>query len=69
MRAVWVVQDRESGLFLRPFRGDVGTTRRLSLAGRFDTPDEAVEASDYHLDGFGEVIGFFEDEKAGADRG
>lgn len=69
MRAVWVVQDRESGLFLRPFRGDVGTTRRLSLAGRFDTPEEAVEASDYHLDGFGEVIGFYEEVKEGGSRG
>lgn len=69
MRPVWVVQDRESGLFLRPFRGDVGTTRRLSQAGRFDTPDEAVEASDAHLDGFGEVIGFFEDSAGGVDRG
>lgn len=60
LRAVWVVQDRETGKFLYPYMGDVGLTRRFALAGRFSDPQEAQECADYHLGGSGELIGFWE---------
>lgn len=41
----FVVQDRESGLFLMPCNGDVGFTRWLHEAGRFDGYEEAIDTA------------------------
>lgn len=39
----FVVQDKESGLFLMPLEGDVGFTSWLHEAGRFDEFEEAAD--------------------------
>ncbi|MGB7482030.1 MAG: hypothetical protein WA924_17025 [Burkholderiaceae bacterium] len=41
----FIVQDRESGLFLMPQNGDVGFTSWAHEAGRFDQVDEAEETA------------------------
>ncbi|MCD0494495.1 hypothetical protein B0T49_21770 [Chromobacterium violaceum] len=47
---VWVVQDTDSGLFLYPSPdGDVGYTKFLSDAGRFDAIESAIETARFHL--------------------
>lgn len=46
--AKFVVQDRESGLFLMPCEGDVAFTPWLHEAGRFDGYAEAVDTAVLH---------------------
>lgn len=41
----FIVQDRESKLFLMPSEGDVGFTPWLVEAGRFGAMDEAVDTA------------------------
>lgn len=41
----FIVQDKESGLFLMPYEGDVGFTPWLHLAGRFDELADAIETA------------------------
>lgn len=41
----FVVQDKESALFLMPVEGDVGFTPWLHEAGRFDSYAEAVDTA------------------------
>ncbi len=41
----FVVQDRESKLFLMPQNGDVGYTEFLHEAGRFDLLAEAIDTA------------------------
>jgi hypothetical protein len=41
----FIVQDRESGLFLTPVDGDVGYTKWAHEAGRFDEAIEAVDTA------------------------
>lgn len=41
----FVVQDEESGCFLLPIQGDVGFTRWLHEAGKFDGYDEACDTA------------------------
>lgn len=57
----YVVQDAESGLFLMPLDGDVGYTRWLHEAGRFEELAEAVDTGEFVLGGR-----FFVTEVAGA---
>jgi len=60
MRRVFIVQDRESALFLCPQFGDVGYTQWLHEAGRFDDEESAVETANFHCtEGFN-VSTFFE---------
>lgn len=47
----YVVQDAESGLFLMPLDGDVGYTRWLHEAGRFDELAEAMDTGLFNLAG------------------
>jgi hypothetical protein len=47
----FVVQDSESGLFLMPLDGDVGYTRWLHEAGRFDELSDAVDTGQFVLSG------------------
>jgi hypothetical protein len=48
MRRGFVVQDRESSLFLFPHYGDVSFTQWLHEAGRFDDEDSAIETALIH---------------------
>ena len=41
----FVVQDKESALFLMPVEGDVGFTPWVHEAGRFDTYGEATDTA------------------------
>jgi len=41
----FVVQDKESALFLMPVEGDVGFTQWLHEAGRFDFYSEAFDTA------------------------
>jgi len=41
----FVVQDKESALFLMPVEGDVGFTPWMHEAGRFDTYGEAIDTA------------------------
>lgn len=41
----FIVQDKESALFLMPHEGDVGFTSWLHLAGRFDGLADAIETA------------------------
>lgn len=60
MRRVFIVQDRESALFLCPQFGDVGYTQWLREAGRFDDEESAVETAHFHCtEGFN-VSSFYE---------
>lgn len=59
MRRVWVVQDRETGLFLCPEGGDVGWTPWLKEAGGFNEEEEAVEAMADHCSEGGDVLSFW----------
>jgi hypothetical protein len=53
MRIVWIVQDKESHLFLYPVCGDVGYTPWVKEAGFFYSRDEAIEtAVDHCTEGF-----------------
>lgn len=49
---VWIVQDRESGLFLRPLHGDVGYTQFINEAGHFHCAEAAKETAIDCCDGF-----------------
>lgn len=49
--ANFVVQDAESGLFLMPQDGDVGYTKWLHQAGRFDDLASAVDTAEFVLSG------------------
>lgn len=42
---VWIVQDKESCLFLTPKDGDVGYTPYLTEAGHFDSAAAAYETA------------------------
>lgn len=42
---VWIVQDRESGLFLYPLHGDVGYTQFIDLAGHFRSREAAIDTA------------------------
>lgn len=46
----FIVQDKESGLFLTPVDGDVGFTSWAHEAGRFDALDEAQDTAALHCD-------------------
>ncbi len=48
MRRVFIVQDRETALFLFPEFGDVGFTLWLEQAGRFSDEESAVETALIH---------------------
>lgn len=41
----FIVQDKESALFLMPYEGDVGFTTWAHEAGRFDSYAEAVDTA------------------------
>lgn len=41
----FIVQDKESALFLMPYEGDVGFTPWAHEAGRFDSHSEAVDTA------------------------
>lgn len=47
-RCSFIVQDKESALFLFPHDGDVGLTQWIDQAGRFDTQEEAIETASFH---------------------
>lgn len=57
---VYVVQERESGLFLCPHTGDVGFTNRLVEAGTFDTREDAFETAADHCDEAFDVVAVVE---------
>ncbi|MEN2424907.1 MULTISPECIES: hypothetical protein [Chromobacteriaceae] len=58
---VWVVQDTDTGLFLYPSAdGDVGYTKFLSDAGRFDSAESAIETAVFHLGGQFHVSSFYD---------
>lgn len=42
---VWIVQDRESCLFLMPLNGDVGYTQFINEAGHFHCQEAAIETA------------------------
>lgn len=46
---VWIVQDRESGLFLAPVDGDVGYVQFITQAGHFEEALAAIETAQDHL--------------------
>lgn len=48
MNRVYIVQDRETGLFLFPCDGDVGYTQWLREAGHFDDEESAIETAFFH---------------------
>jgi hypothetical protein len=49
----YIVQDKESALFLMPQNGDVGFTSWAHEAGRFDELSEAVDTAGQHcFEGF-----------------
>lgn len=62
IRPVWIVQDADSGLFLCPYQGDVGFTKLLREAGRFDDAESAVETARDFLGNQFHVTKFFEDD-------
>ncbi len=43
--SVWIVQDRDSGLFLMPLHGDVGYTQFINEAGHFDSAEALLHKS------------------------
>ncbi|POA98058.1 hypothetical protein C2134_13630 [Chromobacterium sinusclupearum] len=58
---VWVVQDTDTGLFLYPSPdGDVGYTKFLSDAGRFDSAESAIETAKFHLGAQFHVAHFYD---------
>lgn len=62
MHRVFVVQDKESALFLCPHFGDVSYTQWLNEAGRFDDQDSAIETAAVHCtEGF-ELTSFYEEK-------
>jgi len=46
----FIVQDKESALFLTPHDGDVGFTQWAHEAGRFDAVVDAEETAQLHCD-------------------
>ncbi len=59
MNHVFVVQDRETQMFLCPSFGDVGYTPWIREAGHFDSEEEAVETAAFHCgEGF-DVFDFY----------
>lgn len=59
---VWVVQDRDTGLFLCPDpNGDVGFTRFLGDAGRFDNAESAIDTARFVLGNSFVVSNFYDD--------
>jgi hypothetical protein len=61
MRRVFVVQDKESALFLCPHYGDVSYTQWFDEAGRFEDQESAVETAHVHCtEGF-KLSSFYED--------
>ncbi|RZI42523.1 hypothetical protein EGT07_14835 [Herbaspirillum sp. HC18] len=46
----FIVQDKESALFLTPHDGDVGFTQWAHEAGRFESLDEAEDTAALHCD-------------------
>lgn len=58
MKPVYIVQDRETALFLCPQDGDVGYTQWLNEAGRFDDQESAFETATYHC-GEGFIVSAF----------
>ncbi|ERE14026.1 MULTISPECIES: hypothetical protein [Chromobacteriaceae] len=58
---VWVVQDKDTGQFLCPLDGDVGFTKFLSGAGRFDNPESAIDTARFILGNSFVVCSFFDD--------
>ena len=56
---VYIVQDRESGYFLRPDVGDVGFTVWVDEAGVFDSEDAAVDTGSGHCSEGFLVFAFF----------
>ena len=46
---VWIVQDRDSGIFLAPRDGDVSYVRYITQAGHFEEAIAAIETGAYHL--------------------
>lgn len=61
IRPVWVVQDTDSGLFLCPYQGDVGFTKLLREAGRFEDGESALETAVDFLGTQFHVTQFFEE--------
>lgn len=60
-RRVWVVQDADTGEFLRPTDdGDVGFTKFLRHAGRFEKEAEAVDTGAFNCTEFS-LTSFFEE--------
>ncbi|UXY14091.1 hypothetical protein N8I74_12255 [Chitiniphilus purpureus] len=45
----FLVQDKDSGLFLCPREGDVGYTKYVDQAGPFDSYEEALDTAKYNL--------------------
>lgn len=43
--SVWIVQDRDTCLFLMPLHGDVGYTQFINEAGHFDSAEAARETA------------------------
>lgn len=61
---VWVVQDTDSGDFLYPHPdGDVGFTKLLKHAGRFEDPESAMDTAAIVLGHDFSVSMFYEDRK------
>ena len=60
MRRVFIVQDRESALFLCPFMGDVGYTAWLHEAGRFDDEESAIDTANFHCTEGYDISSFLE---------
>ncbi len=46
---IWIVQDRESGLFLAPIDGDTGFVQYITQAGHFEDALSAIETAQDHL--------------------
>lgn len=49
IKEVWIVQDRESGLFLAPQDGDVGYVPLITQAGHFEEAIVAIETAADHI--------------------
>lgn len=61
-RRVWVVQDAETGEFLYPSPdGDVGFTRFLKHAGRFEEEGEALDTAAFNCSEGFSLTSFFEE--------
>jgi hypothetical protein len=60
VRRVFIVQDKESALFLCPHFGDVSYTQWFDEAGRFDDEESAIETALVHCtEGF-KLASFYE---------